>query len=201
MKPAIQYWLSLASPWAWLGSSRFIGLAGRSGATVEVLPVDLGAVFAATGGTDFRSRSPARQGYRQLELARWSKRLGIPIMLEPRHYPVDREPASRLVIAARMQGADVLPLTHAILGAIWHEERDIADWATLREIASACRFDGAGLVAAAQAEGPAARYRADTQRAIESGVFGSPTWIVEGERFWGQDRLDFLAERLGVALP
>lgn len=199
MKPAIQYWLSLASPWTWLGSSRFIELARRSGAAVEVLPVDLGAVFASTGGTDFRKRSPARQSYRQLELARWSKRLGIPITLEPRFYPVDREPASRLVIAARLRGGDVLPLTHAILGAIWREERDIADWGTLREIAFACGFDGADLVAAAQADGPAAQYRADTQRAISSGVFGSPTWIVEGERFWGQDRLDFLAERLAVA--
>lgn len=201
MRPAIQYWLSLASPWTWLGSARFVEMARRSGATVEVLPVDLGAVFASTGGTDFRKRSPARQSYRQLELARWSKRLGIPVTLEPRFYPVDREPASRLVIAAREQGADVLPLAHAILGAIWHEERDIANWDTLRDIASANGFDGARLVSAARAEGPAAQYRHDTQRAIDSGVFGSPTWVIEGERFWGQDRLDFLAERLGVALP
>ena len=197
MVRTVQYWFSTASPWAWLGSARFARLARRTQAEVRVEPVDLGAVFAATGGTPFPSRSPARQSYRQLELARWSRRLGVPIRLQPAHYPVDREPSSRLVIAAREQGRDALALSHAVLRAIWCEDRDIADWGTLHDIAREAGFDGAALVESARDPRIHALYVQGTQAAIAAGVFGSPTFVVDGERFWGQDRLDFLEEHLG----
>lgn len=196
MTATIQYWFSTASPWTWLGSQRFGELVARTGAKVEVLPVDLGAVFAATGGTPFPLRSDARQSYRQLELARWSRRLGVPITLEPRHYPVDRGPSSRLLIAASDAGLDALALSHAILRAIWLDNQDIADDATLRRLADDCGFDGSALLRRAARPEVQARYEANTRGAIEAQVFGSPTFVVEGERFWGQDRLDFLAERL-----
>lgn len=196
MSAVVQYWFSTASPWTWLGSARFADLVRRRGAKVDVLPVDLGEVFAATGGTAFQKRSAARQSYRQLELARWSKHLGVPIKLEPRHYPVDRGPSSRVIIAARNVGLDALALSHAVLRAIWLEEEDIAHWPTLRRLAEGCGFDGQGLVLAAQGPAIEAQYRGNTRRAIEAQVFGSPTFVVDGERFWGQDRLEFLDERL-----
>ena len=195
----VQYWFSTASPWTWLGSERFAELVRRSGARVEVLPVDLGAVFAATGGTPFPQRSPARQTYRQLELARWSRRLGIPVTLEPRYYPVDRGPSSRMLIAANHAGLDALALSHAVLRAIWVEDRDIADWQVLARIADESGLDGQALVRAAGHSQVERQYLENSRRAIEAGVFGSPTFVVDGERFWGQDRLDFLAERLGAA--
>jgi 2-hydroxychromene-2-carboxylate isomerase len=195
----IQYWFSTASPWAWLGSARFAQLVQRSGACVDVLPVDLGGVFAATGGTPFPQRSAARQSYRQLELARWSRRLGVPVTLEPRYYPVDRGPSSRLLIAAGNAGLDALALSHGVLRAIWAEDQDIADWDTLQRLADGCGHDGRALVRAARQPQVEARYLENTRRAIEAQVFGSPTFVVDGERFWGQDRLDFLAERLGAA--
>ncbi len=194
--PRIQYWFSAASPWAWLGSARFIELVRATGAHVEILPVDLGAVFAATGGTPFPQRSAARQSYRQLELARWSQHVGVPITLEPSYYPVDRGPSSRLLLAASNAGLDALTLSHAVLRAIWSQERDIADWATLAQLANECQLDGAALVAEALKADVERQYQDTTQRAIEAQVFGSPTYVVEGERFWGQDRLDFLARRL-----
>lgn len=196
MASTVQYWFSTASPWAWLGSARFIDLVQRSGASVEVLPVDLGAVFAATGGTPFPQRAEARRTYRQLELARWSRRLAVPIRLEPRHYPVDRGPSSQLLIAARNAGANALALSHAVLRAIWAEDEDIADWATLQRIAQGCGLDAAALVHAARQPQVQQQFLGNTRLAIEAQVFGSPTFIVDGERFWGQDRLDFLAERL-----
>jgi len=196
MARTVQYWFSTASPWAWLGSARFAQLVERTQTAVRVEPMDLGAVFAATGGTPFPSRSPARQSYRQLELARWSRRLGVPIRLEPAHYPVDREPSSRLVIAAREHGLDALALSQAVLRAIWSEDRDIADWATLQDIARDAGLDGAALIESARDPRMHARYVQNTQAAIAAGVFGSPTYVVDGERFWGQDRLDFLEERL-----
>lgn len=193
----VDYWFSVASPWTWLGSARFAGIAAAAGAVVRVLPMELGAVFAATGGQPFAERPAARRSYRQLELARWSRRLGVPLVLEPRCYPVDRRPASCLLIAARESGADALGLSHAVLRAIWAEDRDIADWATLAEIALAAGLDGAALVERARAPATAERLREDTRQAIAAQVFGAPTYVLDGERFWGQDRLDFLAERLG----
>ena len=167
---------------------------------VDVLPIELGEVFVATGGRPFAERPPARRSYRQLELARWSKRLDVPLILEPRFYPVDRLPASCLLIAARRIGADALELSHAVLRAIWQEERNIADWKTLALLAHDLGFNGGELVALAQEKTILNEYRCNTERAIEAQVFGAPTFVVDGERFWGQDRLDFLAERLGFAV-
>ncbi len=198
MTVCIEYWISVASPWTWLGSARFMSLVSKTGAAVELLPMELGDVFAATGGKPFAERPVARKTYRQLELARWSRRLDIPLNLEPRFYPVDRLPASCLLIAAQQAGHDALPLSHGILRAIWAEERNIADWPTLQAIAGECGLDGASLVSVAKEPAIASQYRLNTSRAIASEVFGAPTFIVDGERFWGQDRLDFLAERLGA---
>lgn len=195
----VEYWLSVASPWTWLGSARFMDLLARTGAQVELLPMDLSEVFAATGGTPFPQRSPARQSYRQLELARWSSRLGVPLTLTPRYYPVDRVPASCLLIAAGEAGLDTLALSHAVLRAIWCEDRDIADWSTLGQLVNGFGHDGEALVKQAQHPKTARRLEENTQRAVQSGVFGAPTFIVDGERFWGQDRLDFLEERLNRA--
>ncbi len=194
----VQYWFSTASPWAWLGSRRFIDLAAQAQALVEVLPIDLGVVFADTGGVPFHQRSPARQSYRQLELSRWSRRLEVPINLVPRFYPVDRAPSSKLLIAARIEGLDAHTLSHAILQAVWVQDRNIADWETLDAVANEAGLgrDAQALVRLAQQPRIHDEYLQGTRRAVEAEVFGSPTYTVEGERYWGQDRLDFLADRL-----
>jgi len=199
--PTVDCWTSVASPWAWLGSGRFLALATARQLPVRVLPVHLEQVFGASGGVPFRQRSAARQSYRQLELQRWSRHLGVPITLQPRCYPVDRAPASRLLIALRHSGTDpmghgALTLLHAILRAIWVEDRDIADRDTLSAIAQAQGLDAEGLLQAAAQPDTAAQFEADTQAAIAAGVFGAPTWVLDGERFWGQDRLDFLQAAL-----
>lgn len=192
----VDYYFSVASPWAYLGSARFIEMVRRSGATVNVMPVELSRIFAASGGMTYHDRAQQRRNYRQVELARWSRRLAIPLTLEPRFYPVDRRPASYLLIAAREAGLPSLDLSHRILQAIWHEERNIADWDTLRSLADAAGYAGQSLVEAAQTPAVAQQYVRDTDAAIEAQVFGSPTYVISGELFWGQDRLDFVEERL-----
>ena len=193
----VDYFFSVASPWTFLGSQRFIDMARRNGATVKVRPMDFSRVIAAAGGLPYQQRPVQRASYRQDDLARWRLRLGIPLTLEPAFYPVDRTPASLAVIAARDIGPHAaLSLSHAILRAIWQEDLDISNWELLERLANASGLNGAALIGAARTPTVAEAYRQDTEAAIETGVFGAPTWVVDGERFWGQDRLDFLEERL-----
>ena len=193
----VDYYLSIASPWTWLGSERFIALARRHALWVNVRPVDFGRLLAASGGLPYQQRPVQRASYRQEDLARWRRRLELPLTLEPAFYPVNREPASRLLVAARALGQDAaLNLSHALLRAIWVEDRDIADTATLAAIVQDLGLDAPSLMAAAQDPATYAAWQDDTDRASAAQVFGAPTWVVDGERFWGQDRLEFLEEKL-----
>jgi 2-hydroxychromene-2-carboxylate isomerase len=198
MKKTVDYYFSVASPWAYLGSARFNGIVQRHRARVNVIPIELSLIFAASGGKLYQDREPQRRNYRQVELSRWSRRLGIPLTLTPRYYPVDRRPASYLLIAAREFDAPVLDLSHTILRAIWHEEKNIADWDTLRDLSDQLGIDGRALVEAAKSPTVAQQYERGTDQAIEAQVFGAPSYVVNGELFWGQDRLDFVDECLST---
>lgn len=199
MPVQVDYYLSLVSPWTFLGDARFREIAGRHGADVRHRPVKLGEVFAVTGGLPLKQRPAARQAYRLQELRRWSEHLGVRLNLHPAFFPADDAPAARLVIAAERDGLAVGPLVHAILRAVWQEERNIADPATLIDIADENAYPGEDLMAAADADAVEATYRENTQDAIERGVFGAPTYAIGTELFWGQDRLDFLDRALAAA--
>ncbi|HET6521525.1 MAG TPA: 2-hydroxychromene-2-carboxylate isomerase [Geminicoccaceae bacterium] len=192
----VEVYYTHASPWTYLGWARFRDIVARTGAEPIYRPVSFGEIFPVSGGLPLGQRAPQRRAYRMMELRRWSAHLGVPINLEPRFFPVDDAPAARLAIAHREAGGDPAPLSGAILAAVWTQERDIADPATLGAIANEQGLDGAALLAAAEGEAAAATYRADTQAAIERGVFGAPTFVVGDELFWGQDRLDFVERAL-----
>ncbi|MEC5325850.1 2-hydroxychromene-2-carboxylate isomerase [Aurantimonas sp. A3-2-R12] len=194
--PRIDYVLSVASPWTYLGHARFCRIARQFRATVRILPVDMVEVFARTGGTVFRNRAPERQSYRQIELERWSQALNIPLTLEPRYYPVAHEPASRLILAASDMGYDALALTGRLLAAIWLEERNIADKTTLHAIAAEGDVNTEALFRHAASADVGKAYEAATLEAVAKGAFGAPTYILGGERFWGQDRLNFVEKSL-----
>lgn len=195
MAKVIDYYFATVSPWSYLGHDRLVALARQYGAQVAVKPMNLSEVFPVSGGLPLPKRAPQRQAYRLVELRRWSEFLGKPMHIQPAHFPTNGEPAGTWILAAAEQGADAaLALTGATHRALWEEDRDIADAATLVDCARACGLDPAAL--AARAPAMAARYAEITKEAIERGVFGAPTYIVDGEMFWGQDRLDFLARKL-----
>jgi 2-hydroxychromene-2-carboxylate isomerase len=153
-------------------------------------------VWSVSGGLPLKQRAKQRQAYRHQELRRWREFLQVPCNLEPAHHPVADRRACYLVIAAMHQGLDWSALSHALLRAVWVEERDIADHATLVAIADQNGMDGKALLAATHDEAVAAEYQANTDEAIGRGVFGAPTYVYEGELFWGQDRLQMLEWRL-----
>jgi 2-hydroxychromene-2-carboxylate isomerase len=185
------------SPWTYLGHQRFVQTVKATGATVRVMPMDLGKVFPISGGLPLGKRAPQRQAYRLVELTRFSKALNIPLNLHPKFFPVAGDPSSKLIIAVDMHhGTDAaLALTGAVLAAVWHEERDIADAATLAALLNEHQLDVACLALSNTPE-VQARYDSYTQSAIDAQVFGAPTYVIDGEMFWGQDRLDFVAQKL-----
>jgi 2-hydroxychromene-2-carboxylate isomerase len=198
MPVTIDYYLSLNSPWTYLGSARFAAIAARHGAVVNVKPCKFGPIFEQTGGLPLPKRSPQRRAYRMTELKRWREALDIPIHLEPKHFPCDDTAAVRLVIAARLQGKDAHRLSLELGRAVWEREETIADPAVMTLAAGRAGLDTTEL----RAGGPSdeeldALYETYTQEALAAGVFGAPSYVLpSGEIFWGQDRLDLLERAL-----
>ncbi|MBE0489727.1 MAG: 2-hydroxychromene-2-carboxylate isomerase, partial [Halomonas sp.] len=192
MSRHITYYYTHVSPWSYLGHARLGEIAARHGATIDYMPITLGAIFPRTGGQPLAKRAPARQAYRMAELRRWPRRLGLPLNVEPKHFPTDDRPAARLALAAKARGHDIADLSLALMRACWVEERDIAEASTLREIADTVGLDGQALLA--EAEGPEAQARLDEncRLALVEGCFGAPWYSVDGEPFWGQDRLELV---------
>lgn len=197
MSHTVDYYFAPQSPWTYLGHARFAAMARATGATVRVLPNDLGKVFPVSGGLPLGKRAPQRQAYRLVELKRFADFLKIPINVQPRFFPVSGDNAARLIIAVEQQdGADAaMELSGAVFAAVWAQERDIADDQVLAGLLAECSLDPARL---GQSRSPAvqARYDANTQATIDAGVFGAPSYVIDGEIFWGQDRLDFVERKL-----
>jgi 2-hydroxychromene-2-carboxylate isomerase len=200
MSKTIHYFFAPQSPYVYLGHERLLKLAAQYGAMIEPKPFDIGAVFSETGGLPLAKRAPPRQAYRLQELERWSRHLGLPMNLQPKFFPVDQAPASLLLVAAREQGGadQALELATAITRAVWAEDRNIADAATLEQLAGDAGFDGAALLAASRTPETQRKYEGFTKEALDAGVFGAPWYVVDGQGFWGQDRLDFVERLLQV---
>ncbi|MDO9406128.1 MAG: 2-hydroxychromene-2-carboxylate isomerase [Polaromonas sp.] len=197
MSATVDYYFTPQSPWTYLGHQRFSQIAAAAGATVRLFPVDLGQVFPVSGGLPLGKRAPQRQAYRLADMRRYSDWLGMPMNLKPAYFPVSGDDASRLIIAAELHdGTDAaMQLGGAIFRAVWAEERHIADEKVLAELLTECRLPAARLEQS-HSQAVHERYEANTQQAIDVGVFGAPSYVIDGEIFWGQDRLDFVERRL-----
>lgn len=197
MDKVIDYYFATNSPWTYFGHERFVALANQHGATVSVMPVDLGKVFPGSGGLPLAKRAPQRQAYRLVELKRWSDHLRIPIHLQPKFASAPPDEGARWVLAALEHGvAAGLAMAGGVLRARWAEEHDTADPARLRYVAQHIGLDADAIAARAASPEIQAKYDECTQKAIDAQVFGAPWYVYRGEPFWGQDRLDFLARAL-----
>src|SRR5262249_48183810 len=116
------------------------------------------------------------------------------------YFPANEVPAAKCVIALREQGrmADATKLAHAVLNALWAEEKNTGDPATLQAIITSCGLDAASVIKASEAQGISEKREAYTKHAIDQGVFGAPSFVIDGEIFWGQDRLDFVDRKLAA---
>jgi 2-hydroxychromene-2-carboxylate isomerase len=194
---------SLSSPWAYFAGPKLQDIVRRHRAQLTLKPFDFQEVVPKTGGVPLRTRPEPRRHYHEVELDRWRKHLGMPLVLKPKHYPLQtptdpswNKYAGWMVIAAQVSGLDAFPLSHAILRALWAEEHDISRPEVRQAIADANGYDGARLLAAETSELVQQLYRQFTAEAERLGVFGAPTFVIDGELFWGQDRLNFVDRKL-----
>ncbi len=199
MSKTITYFLTPQSPFAYLGHARLVAIAQAKDAVVDIKPIDLGKVFSVSGGLPLSKRSPQRQAYRLAELARWSAHLNVPLNLQPKFFPAPPEQSAKLIIAARtsLGAGAALELAGAVMRALWAEDKNIADDATLVQVADLCGFDGRMLIKSAETAGVQEQLDKNTDEAIAANVFGAPWYVVDGQAFWGQDRLDFVERALG----
>jgi len=191
----VSCYYSLSSPWAYFAGPRQQDIIRRHRARLVLKAFDFQAVVPRIGGIPLRMRPEARRTYHALELDRWRKYLGMPLNLQPKYYPQDgnppgwNKPPGWMVIAAQERGFDAALLSHALLRALWADKVRIA-------IANENGLPGAELQAAEQSERVQRLYAQYSEEAEKLGVFGAPTYVLNGERFWGQDRLDFLDRAL-----
>ncbi|MDK9722291.1 MAG: 2-hydroxychromene-2-carboxylate isomerase [Rhodospirillales bacterium] len=197
MTKTIDYYFALVSPWSLIGHERLIGMARRHGAVIRFKPANVAKIFPATGGSMLKDRHPSRLAYRLVELRRWNEHLKFGLNIQPKFFPVPDKMASCLTILAGMKGHDMGILALAYMQAVWKDERDLSDPATVAAIASEQGLDGPKLLADSADDSPAfLQWEANTQEALEKGVHGVPWYLCEDEPFWGQDRLDFLERKL-----
>ncbi|WBU59155.1 2-hydroxychromene-2-carboxylate isomerase [Paracoccus albus] len=193
----IDYYFGTISPWSYLAGDRLERIAREHRASITYRPVDLMQLFPRTGGQKPAERHESRKEYRLQELTRWAASLKLPFNLHPAHFPVNMAPSSYAIIAAQEAGGgNVGALVQGFLRAVWAEDRDISDDTVIRDVLGRAGFDPAladkGLFVGAE------QYGRNLEEAVAAGVFGSPFYIVRetGQKFWGQDRLEFLKGHL-----
>ena len=193
---AIDYYSFAPSPFTYLGHDMLREIAGRRGAAVRYRPVDLIGVWAESGAVPPAKRPPVRQRYRMVELRRLALYRDLPLNPTPAHFPVDATLADSCAIAVQEAGGDPHAFIAANCRSVWVEDADIADETALRANLTATGHDAEAIISAARTDDVAAIRRANTDAAIAAGAPGVPAYVVGGEVFWGQDRLEHLDHML-----
>jgi 2-hydroxychromene-2-carboxylate isomerase len=187
MAKQIEFYFDYGSPFSYLADTQLPALAKRTGAEIVYRPILLGAIFKATGNSSPIS-VPLKGKYMGSDLQRWARRYGVAIKMNP-NFPFNTIRLMRGAVAAQMQ--DKFARYHpAMFRAVWAEEKNVGKEEVLRELLSAAGIDPASI----DGEDVKNRLRGNTDEAVGRGVFGAPAFFVNGEIYWGNDRLDFVEE-------
>jgi 2-hydroxychromene-2-carboxylate isomerase len=196
MPRQVDYYFSLSSPWAYIGHKAFRDVVATYDLKVNHKPVILVDLFSETGGLPLIKRHPVRQRYRMVELQRWRDKRGLKFHLQPKYSPFNARLADGVVIAAIEAGYDPDPLLRRAFLAVWEDELNLADPDEVAKLANAAGLPGQQLVERSGSEAISAAYEQNRQDALAADVFGSPVYVLDGEVFWGQDRIELLADAL-----
>jgi 2-hydroxychromene-2-carboxylate isomerase len=196
MPRQIDYYFSLQSPWAYIGHKPFRDVVAAYDLKVNHKPVVLVDLFSETGGLPLLKRHPVRQRYRMVELQRWRDKRGLNFHLEPANWPFNGRLADGVVIAALEAGHDPDRFLRRAFAAVWEDQLSLADAATLTRLADEAGLPGMALVERSASDDIGKVYEQNRQDALAADVFGSPAYVLDGEVFWGQDRIDLLVDAL-----
>lgn len=196
MSEQIDYFFSLASPWAYLGHAKFVALTKAHGIGINYCPVHLPDVFSETGGLPLPKRHPARQKYRLVEMQRWRVKRDVDLVIRPKFWPFEHQFADRTVLAAAMLGHDPATYLELCFKGVWANDLNLGDHAVLEGLARRAGFDPVALLAAADSAPVVEAYTGNVSKAIAINVIGSPCYVRRGEVFWGQDRLELLEDAI-----
>jgi 2-hydroxychromene-2-carboxylate isomerase len=194
----IEYFYSAHSAYAYIGSARFMEIARASKRRIAHKPMDLRKVVAVTGPGPTNGLTPQRRAYFSgREIARWAEFRAAPVMQGfPTHHDNDMSLANGMLIAGLLQGINIDRLAHGMLEAHWRDAADLAERETLIRIGTSCAVDAEPLLDAALSPQAQAVYASNTEEAVDRSVFGSPTYFVDGDMFYGQDHLEMIERAL-----
>jgi len=196
MPRQVDYYFSFQSPWAYIGHGPFREVVSTYDLKVNLRPVVLVDLFSETGGLPLMKRHPVRQRYRMVELQRWRDKRGLKFHLQPKNWPFNARLADGVVIAAVEAGLDPDEYLRRAFAAVWEDQLSMADPNTIAKVADASGLPGKKLVERSASEEIGSIYEKNRQDAIAADVFGSPVYVLDGEVFWGQDRIELLADAL-----
>ena len=196
MPRQVDYYFSLQSPWAYIGHQSFRRLVSTYDLSVNHKPVVLVDLFSETGGLPLMKRHPVRQRYRMVELQRWRDKRGLKFNLQPANWPFNARLADGVVIAALEAGLDPDRYLRRAFAAVWEDQLNLADPAAVAKIADEAGLPGTKLVDRSGSDEVSAAYEQNRQDALAADVFGSPVYVLDDEVFWGQDRIELLADAL-----
>jgi 2-hydroxychromene-2-carboxylate isomerase len=196
MSRTIDYYFSLVSPWAYIGHATFMDVARKRGVTVNFKPMSLAQVFPETGGLPLSKRPPARQRYRIFELQRWREKRGVRLNIHPKFWPFDVNAADHFAVAIVASGADPDQFLRNAFPGVWADDKNLADESVLVALADGVGLPGKQLLEQSKSDKVKAKYQDNVKDALKIEAFGSPCYVLDGEVFWGQDRIEILDEAL-----
>jgi len=195
MTKAVEFFFDVGSPAAYLAWTQLPKIVQATGSEIEYRPILLGGVFQATGNRS-PMEVPAKGQYMQDDLQRYARRYGVPFKHNP-FFPVNTLALMRMVLGLQLRQPErMVPFVDAVFRALWVEGRNMNDAATVGAVLREAGFDPEQMLALASDPAIKDDLKVATQEAVQRGVFGAPTFVVGGEMFWGQDRLDFVKEAL-----
>jgi 2-hydroxychromene-2-carboxylate isomerase len=200
MSRSIDFYFDVGSPAAYLAWARLPRLAGQAGASVRHHPMLLGGVFQATGNQSPMA-VPAKGRYVLDDLARYATRYQVPFQHNPA-FPINTLTLMRGATGLQLrEPARFVPYVDAVYRAIWAEAKDMNDPAVVAGVLQRAGFDADAVLRLAAEPEVKGRLKAVTEEAVARGVFGAPTFFVDGQMYWGQDRLEFIQHALETQAP